>query len=273
TNVAFFSTGSSPLPTARVTVTGSTVSGNSVTASPLNAGQGGGLYFNLGQVSFGATPGGATTASVTASTIEGNSASNLGGGIYAQEAGTANSTATLTVTNSTLFGNIAANILASGGGLYNSATGPDGSAGVTLVSSTVAFNAAPGLGGKGGGIFAQGDHFVVRSSIVADNTVDPLTFGAGPDVFGNFTSLGHNLIGQTDGSTGFDGGDLTGTSANPLDPLFGDFGNHGGPTDTLALLSGSPAIGHGDPAGPATDQRGFTRSRTAPTIGAFEFMG
>ena len=84
----------------------------------------------------------------------------------------------------------------------------------------------------------------------------------------------HNLIGQTDGSSGFDGGDLTGTAANPLDPLFGDFGNFGGPTNTLAVLAGSPAIGNGDPAGPATDQRGvFRHFFTPPTIGAFEFTG
>jgi hypothetical protein len=53
----------------------------------------------------------------------------------------------------------------------------------------------------------------------------------------------------------------------------GDFGNFGGPTNTLSLQSGSPAIGNGDPAGPATDQRGVTRSTTAPRIGAFEFAG
>jgi len=155
-----------------------------------------------------------------------------------------------------------------GGGMFNSASGPDSTAGVSVLSSTVAFNVA-GFGiGSGGGLFAQGDHFSIRSSIVAQN----LAFTAA-DVSGAFSSGGHNLIGQTDGSTGFDGGDFTGTAANPLDPLFGDFGDHGGPTQTLAVLSGSPAIGHGDPAGPATDQRGFTRSRTAPTIGAFEFMG
>jgi hypothetical protein len=121
---------------------------------------------------------------------------------------------------------------------------------------------------QGGGLFAAGDHFMVRSTIVADNT--SLT---GADVFGGFSSGGHNLIGQIDGSTGFDGGDLTGTAANPLDSVFGAFGNFGGPTNTLQLLSGSPAIGQGDPAGPATDQRGVARSKTAPSIGAFEFTG
>ena len=116
---------------------------------------------------------------------------------------------------------------------------------------------------------AVGDHFLVRSTIVADN----IAGSSGSDAFGALTSAGHNLIGQTDGSSGWDGTDLTGTADSPLDPLFGDFGNFGGPTKTLALLSGSPAIGQGDPAGPLTDQRGVARSRTAPSIGAFEFTG
>ena len=243
---------------ARVTVTASTISGN------FGGALGGGLYFNLG--SDAAFSAGTVQASVNASTIDGNSVGFDGGGIYAQEVGSANSTATLTVTNSTLFGNDGGSSSAQGGGLFNTARGPDSTTGVTLLSVTVAFNVAA----AGGGIVADAGHFTVRSSIVADNVA---LFGSGPDALGNFISGGHNLIGNTFASTGFDGGDLTGTSGNPLDPLFGDFGNFGGPTNTLSLLSGSPAIGHGDLAGPATDQRGVARSRTAPSIGAFEFTG
>jgi hypothetical protein len=136
---------------------------------------------------------------------------------------------------------------------------------VTLLSDTVAFNSGDIAGG---GLFAAGDHFTLRSTIIADNSAP-----TGADAFGAITSAGHNLIGQTDGSTGWDGTDLTGTADSPLDPVFGDFGNFGGPTKTLALLSDSPAIGQGDPAGPLTDQRGIARSRTAPSIGAFEFTG
>jgi hypothetical protein len=59
-----------------------------------------------------------------------------------------------------------------------------------------------------------------------------------------------------------------------LDPLLGPLQNNGGPTQTMALLPGSPAIGHGDNAkAPTTDQRGITRI-TGPgeftDIGAFE---
>lgn len=56
--------------------------------------------------------------------------------------------------------------------------------------------------------------------------------------------------------------------ANPgLAPL----GNYGGPTQTVALLPGSPAIDAGTSTGaPATDQRGARRVG-AVDIGAFEF--
>ena len=80
------------------------------------------------------------------------------------------------------------------------------------------------------------------------------------------TSSGFNL--ESDSSCALTGpGDLNNTN-----PQLAALGNNGGPTNTLALLSTSPAVGQGDPNGPATDQRGVTRSKTAPTIGAFEFF-
>ena len=56
--------------------------------------------------------------------------------------------------------------------------------------------------------------------------------------------------------------------ANPgLAPL----GNYGGPTQTMALLPGSPAIGAGNDrsAGVTTDQRGPAARRATPDIGAY----
>ncbi len=80
---------------------------------------------------------------------------------------------------------------------------------------------------------------------------------------GAFTSRGNNLIGETDGSSGWVGSDLTGTIASPLDPLLAPLADYGGPTQTMALLPGSPAIGAGNialiPGGITTDQRGFAR--------------
>ena len=95
------------------------------------------------------------------------------------------------------------------------------------------------------------------------------------DVTGTFTSLGNNLIGKTDGSSGWIASDLTGTVASPLNALLAPLGNYGGPTQTMALLPGSPAIDAGASSGGnilPTDQRGLSRVGNTD-IGAFESQG
>ena len=52
---------------------------------------------------------------------------------------------------------------------------------------------------------------------------------SGPDAFGTVDSQGNNLIGETDGSSGWVGSDLTGTIATPLDPVLAPLGDYGGP--------------------------------------------
>jgi predicted outer membrane repeat protein len=181
------------------------------------------------------------------STVSGNTAMRDGGGISA---------ASVTLTGCTVSGNSAGN---DGGGIF-------ASDGLALLDVTFTANGAH----AGGGVFAGGPANV-RNTIIAQNFVDPA--GAGPDVFGTFTSGGHNLIGDGTGGTGFAngvGGDQVGTAAHPIDPRLGPLANNGGPTPTQALLPGSPAIGHADAANaPATDQRGFPRLAT-PSIGAYE---
>ena len=55
-----------------------------------------------------------------------------------------------------------------------------------------------------------------------------------------------------------------------VDPQLGPLADNGGPTDTIALMAGSPAIDAGA-ACPATDQRGLTRAQgTTCDAGAFE---
>lgn len=65
-----------------------------------------------------------------------------------------------------------------------------------------------------------------------------------------------------------------GSSAAPIDPLLDVLADNGGPTRTMALLPGSPAIGH-IPAGSnfsIADQRGLPRPGTdgVSDIGAYE---
>jgi len=80
------------------------------------------------------------------------------------------------------------------------------------------------------------------------------------------TSLGHNLA--SDSSC-----NLTGAGDKPaVDPMLGPLAANGGPTQTRALLRGSPAFDGGDATDLETvDQRGLARVQfTAPDIGAIE---
>ena len=214
------------------TLTNCTVSGNSA----LNGGSGGGLYNAYGG-----------TATLTSCTVSGNSADN-GGGLYNFD--------TLALTNCTVSGNSALNGGA-GGGLdnYGGTT--------TLTNCTVSGNSASG--GSGGGLYNYGGTTTLTNTIVAGNTAS-----TGPDARGTFASQGNNLIGKTNGSSGWVGSDLKGTNAQPLNPLLAPLGNNGGPTQTMALLPGSPALNAGDPAllG-AADQRGVVR-RGGVNIGAYQ---
>ena len=144
----------------------------------------------------------------------------------------------------------------SGGAIINTAT-------LTLTDSTISGNSAAG---SGGGLFNDGGTVTLSNTIVAGNTAS----SSAPDVYETVTSAGHNLIGKTNGSTGWVASDLTGTVADPLNPLLAPPGNYGGPTETMALLPGSPAIGKGVAvSGVTTDQRGLIRGTTVD-IGAFQ---
>ena len=194
-----------------------------------------------------------SSLSLTNCTISGNYGPANGGGLF-------NSYGTTTLTNCTLSGNTGGY----GGGLYNFM----GTA--TLTNCTVSGNCAKY---SGGGLFNSYGTATLTNTIVAGNTA-----GTGPDVQGIFTSLGYNLIGKTDGSSGTTwlSSDLTGTIASPLDPQLGALGNYGGPTQTMSLLYNSPAIDKGSTPGdgvPTTDQRGFARAygtQTNVDIGAYE---
>ena len=82
------------------------------------------------------------------------------------------------------------------------------------------------------------------------------------------TQSNHNLIG-TGG-----GGDLDAFTQHNLlrvDPRLGPLQDNGGPTQTMALLDGSPAFDAGSNPLVATDQRGLPRVfGAAVDIGAFE---
>ena len=256
-----------------LTVTGSTISNNSAVI-------GGGIF------------GGEGTVNIINSTISGNFAdasqydptmqgANGGGGISVRFGN-------LNVTNSTLSGNgVFGTSAAIGGGGICMITDTSFPGTINVSNSTLTDNTVFGEGTTGGGIINFGNGPVdVKSSIIALNAAD-----SSPDISGAFASAGFNLIGKTDGSTGFTAAtDQTGTIASPLDPKLDDNGlqNNGGPTQTIALLTGSPAIDKGTSNSLTgtliVDQRGVGYARTADDpsvpnatggdgtdIGAFEF--
>jgi hypothetical protein len=98
----------------------------------------------------------------------------------------------------------------------------------------------------------------------------------GPDISGTLISVGYNLIGAADGSSGWVASDLTGTIAAALNPLLGPIQDNGGPTFTMALPPDSAAVDHGDDSVVTAwpfDQRGSPRFSGANVdIGAFELF-
>jgi CSLREA domain-containing protein len=232
-----------------LTITNGTVSSNTTTGG----GNGAGVYNSStltmtnttvsGNTGSGGTDGGGVydnglSATLTGVTVSGNTAGGGdGGGLYSNGI-------LLTTTNSTISGNTAT---IAGGGLFHN--GID----AVLNNTTMA-------GNTGGGISNNGSTLTLKNTIVASNGTN--CAGIAP------TNGGTNL--QFPGST-------CGVGIPTADPLLQALANNGGPTMTMALTAGSPAIDTGTtgcPPTPATDQRGVTRPQgPACDIGAFEFSG
>jgi hypothetical protein len=215
------------------------------------------------------------SVTLTGTTVSGNAAisspsaydhvTGQGGGVFIGFGGT------LAATNSTIADNSAA---LEGGGIFN-----QGPANLSLVACTVSGNSAEV---SGGGLYnypytGSDAYATLTDTIIADNTTpdgpSDIT-GANADlVTGSF-----NLIG-TGGSGGLS---PTDNLLNVANPGLGPLGYYGGPTETIPLLPGSPAIDAGsnaldvDPSGNPlnTDQRGLPRVVSGTVdIGAFESSG
>lgn len=224
--------------------------------------------------------------SITDSVIDGNSATYRGGGIrYAGESmriersTISHNTADLgggllhdvgehlSIVNSTISGNSAT----FGGGVFDPAAFR-----ITYVSSTITGNSASTAGG---GIYASGPYItdppgfslaILDGIIIANNGGQNCSLHVG-----YITSQGHNL--DSDDTCGLS----ESTDLRGVDARLGTLANNGGPTQTHALLAGSPATDRGtciyhDPATNqdatlATDQRGVARPQGAACdIGAYE---
>jgi hypothetical protein len=120
---------------------------------------------------------------------------------------------------------------------------------------TISRNTASGGGGSyGGGIYVYANAHLanMRDTILAGNQAIAFQDAGGVDLFGTIETSGYNLIGDSSGGSGYVPTDLVN-----VDPLLNDPRYNGGPTKTMALLPGSPAIDSGDNTGaPMWDQRG-----------------
>lgn len=259
----FFSQGGGTFNNGTLTLINSTIiSNNSLGAFP--QGTGGGIFNNYdstltmnnstvinnmaGDEGGGIFNGGNLT--MNNSTVSGNNADDNGGGINNDWVGT------VILNNNAISGNTAS----SGGGISNAGT-------LTLNSNTVSSNTATDQWG-GGGVRNLGT-VTLQNTILAGNTA-----GNGPDcsiTSGTIGSSGYNLIGNTSNCAfTLTTGDLTNIDPK-LGPLEGSPAYH-------PLLSGSPAIDAGNPAGCTdhlgspltTDQRGVPRVNRCD-IGAYEF--
>jgi CSLREA domain-containing protein len=191
------------------------------------------------------------TVRVINSTFSGNNA-NFGGGLF--------NGGTLTVTNSTFSGNSTST---EGGGIYNNAFDS-----LTVSYSTFSGNSA---GTVGGGIYNGSftAHVTLSNTIVANSTSGGNCGGPSPAV----TDGGYNIDDAT--TCGFSAANNSMPSTNPL--LAASLANNGGPTQTIALMNGSPAINaipkatNGCGTEVKTDQRGVKRPQGKKCdIGAFE---
>jgi PKD domain len=153
--------------------------------------------------------------------------------------------------------------------------------------------------GMGGAIFMLNGYLFMTNATVVDNDAEQ---GAGVyylglgGVSGDLISATNTLfddaplpdltIGSPDGTSAEIAGtadlfsdvpSFSGSFTNSIvtsTPGLGYFGANGGPTPTVPLLPGSPAIGQANPnALPSPDdQRGFPRNLSAPDIGADELQ-
>jgi hypothetical protein len=187
---------------------------------------------------------------------------NTGGGL-------SNGGGTLTIENSTISGNTT-NF--GGGGVSNQ----DGR--LTITNSTITGNRA----GQGGGVsnafglvFGYSATLILNNSLIAGNQA-----GVGPEIWNNsiVTANNFNLFGSNGnaGVTGFTPGPTDIVPSVSLAQILGPLQNNGGPTQTHALVDGSPALDAGDPGGCrdrqgsllSTDQRGFARHIDSNNDGA-----
>jgi hypothetical protein len=243
-----------------------TVSGNSTNYEYSNGGAGGGV------INFG-------TATLTNCTVSGNGAGH-GGGVA--------NVGTATLLNCTVSGNSAFRINdhGHGGGVSNYGS-------LAMVNSTVSGNSASASGftyygrygssGYGGGVYNSGSLAMTNCTVSGNSATgfyfNGYGFGFGGGIYVGTASAQNATNTIVAGNQASFGMDISGGLSTNLNNLInmsasaaglGTLGNNGGPTQTIPLLPGSPAINAGTSVGaPLIDQRGLPRFGPVD-IGAYE---
>jgi len=196
-----------------------------------------------------------SSPSLTNVTLSGNGTGLSGGGMY-------NSDSSPSLTNVTLSGNYAAD---AGGGMFNTRNLWTNNS-LSLTNVTLSGNSAGSY--RGGGMFNYQISPNLTNVIIADSP-------SGGDCVIIFDSLdpasANNLIEDPKNACDLENGSKGNIIG--IDPNLGPLVNHGGWTETHALLPGSPAIDAVTNGGcPGTDQRGVARPQGSQCdIGAYEF--
>jgi hypothetical protein len=231
--------------------------------------------FNVYSAILNTTPARSSTPaslSIEGSTVSGN-AGKIGGGVQSTPGSEASGPLSLTIANSTIADNFAQS---RGGGVSVVNTTAGSSA--TIVDSTITANSTTS---GGGGLYAASP-LVLSNTIIAGNTTRSGETVDCEDKGGMNVNdgAGHNLIGSASGCQrlldAIDG-DRVGVPRPGLLAL----ANNGGATDTVALQSGSPALGAGDATACASppvadrDQRGEARRSASRgcDVGAYDTGG
>ena len=191
------------------------------------------------------------TITLQNSTVSGNTASAQGGGLYAMDFQDIN------IQNSTVTGNTAQT---GGGGLFvNPPTKKYYTPAATNIHSTII----------SGNTDTSGAAADLSAAPFPYNGTNYPTITLTNSLVGNNT--GANLTAAPLGSPDANG-NLIGTASSPIDAKLAPLADNGGPTQTCALLAGSPAINAGsNPANLTTDQRGLPRQVGSQTdMGAYE---
>ena len=244
----------------RVMLFTSTVSGNSV-YSEQGSSEGGAIYASSvsldsstisgnsavtghGRGGYGAGIGATGHVSVAYSTISGNSASGQGGGIESDA---------LTMFESTVSGNDAFAF----GGVYARTS-------AHIYNSTLVKNRSRQ---NSGGLYVFSAAGIrLESSIVALNTADGAPYDLGSDVSGPIAGANNIVIVASGAAVPAD--------TISVDPKLGPLQDNGGPTQTHALQTGSPAIDAGNNVPNSTSDQRFFKRVSGPRIdiGAIEFV-